>query len=140
MFRRDFSMERLYDTPAPVVWRALTESQLMADWLMENDFEPRVGHCYTLRSKPNFMWDGIVRGEVLEAVANERLRYTWKGAPNMPETVVSWEISEHGGKTRLAMSQTGFAGLKNTLISFGLERGWRSMLDRSFPRVLDRLS
>jgi uncharacterized protein YndB with AHSA1/START domain len=133
-------MERLYDAPAAVVWRALTESRLVALWLMENDFEPRVGHHFTLRSKPNFVWDGIVRGEVLEVVENQRLRYTWKGAPKMPETVVSWEISRQDGKTRLAMSHTGFSGLKYTLIGFGLERGWRSMLDRSFPRVLDQLS
>jgi len=123
MFRRGFSIERHYDAPVPIVWRALTDSDLLSQWLMENDFRPQVGHRFTLRSEPTFAWEGIVRGEVLEAVENERLRYTWKGTPKMPETIVSWVISRQDDKTRVVMSHSGFAGLKNTLISFGLERG-----------------
>ncbi len=133
-------MERHYDAPVPIVWKALTDSDLMSQWLMENDFQPQVGHRFTLRSKPNFVWDGIVRGEVLEVVENERLRYTWIGTPKMPETVVSWEISRQHDKTRVVMSHSGFVGLKYTLISLGLERGWRSILDRGIPRVLETLS
>ena len=30
--------------PPSKVWRALTEPDLIATWLMENDFQPVVGH------------------------------------------------------------------------------------------------
>ena len=43
------------------VWRALTEPALLGAWLMQNDFEPKLGHEFTFRAKPMGEWDGIVR-------------------------------------------------------------------------------
>lgn len=31
------------------VWRALTNSAALAEWMYPNDFEPRVGHQFTFR-------------------------------------------------------------------------------------------
>ena len=30
--------------PPEKIWRALTEGPLIKEWLMDNDFEPNVGH------------------------------------------------------------------------------------------------
>ena len=57
------------------VWRGLTQSELMADWLMANDFEPVVGKRFTLRTTPNAHWNGIITGEVLEVEPISRLVY-----------------------------------------------------------------
>ncbi|HEY6732591.1 MAG TPA: SRPBCC domain-containing protein, partial [Roseiarcus sp.] len=38
--------------PPEKVWRALTEAHLIEQWLMTNDFEPRLGALFTLRAKP----------------------------------------------------------------------------------------
>jgi uncharacterized protein YndB with AHSA1/START domain len=35
--------------PPAKVWRAHTESSLMAEWLLENDFQPVVGHKFDFR-------------------------------------------------------------------------------------------
>ena len=52
-----------YDLPYPPakVWRALTEPELLARWLMANDMDAKVGHNFKLTSKPMPQWDGIVR-------------------------------------------------------------------------------
>jgi len=42
--KRDLRFEAVYDHPIERVWRAITDSQAIAQWLMKNDFEPRVGH------------------------------------------------------------------------------------------------
>ncbi len=44
---RSISME--YDLPHPAakVWRALTDPELLAAWLMVNDMRPLVGHGFT---------------------------------------------------------------------------------------------
>ena len=53
--------------PPTEVWRALTEPKLLAQWLMENDIQPIVGHKFNFRAKPMGDWDGIVYCEILEA-------------------------------------------------------------------------
>ncbi len=38
--------------PPEKVWRALTETSLIDQWLLSNDFQPVVGHKFTLRGPP----------------------------------------------------------------------------------------
>jgi hypothetical protein len=35
------------------LWQALTDRSALAEWMYPNDFEPRVGHCFTFRVPPN---------------------------------------------------------------------------------------
>src|SRR4051812_45490182 len=42
-------VERELPYPPEKIWRALTEPDLLAEWLMQNDFEPAVGHRFTFR-------------------------------------------------------------------------------------------
>jgi uncharacterized protein YndB with AHSA1/START domain len=61
--------EILIPQPREQVWRALTESATLAEWMFPNDFEPRVGHHFTFQVPPNpkMNFDGLtVRCEVLE--------------------------------------------------------------------------
>ncbi len=56
---RSISME--YDLPHPAakVWRALTDPELLAAWLMVNDMRPLVGHGFTFKAEPTPWWDGM---------------------------------------------------------------------------------
>ena len=47
------------------IWRTLTTGELVARWLMPNDFVASVGHRFTFRTRPMGDWDGIVSCEVL---------------------------------------------------------------------------
>ena len=41
-------VERELPFPPEKVWRALTQPQLIEEWLMKNDFKPLVGHTFKL--------------------------------------------------------------------------------------------
>jgi uncharacterized protein YndB with AHSA1/START domain len=45
--------EILIPQPREQVWRALTESTMLAEWMFPNDFVPRVGHRFTFRVPAN---------------------------------------------------------------------------------------
>ncbi len=69
---------RFAQLPA-VVWRSLTDSAALAEWMYPNDFEPRVGHRFTFRVPPKpQLEDGlIVCCEVLKCVPRSELVFTW---------------------------------------------------------------
>ena len=100
--------DSFFPHPPEKVWRALTDPELLASWLMPNDFEPRVGHQFTFRTDPvpAHGFDGIVRCEVLELVPARRLRISWAGGGL--DTTVTWDLVPEGRGTRLLLSHEGF--------------------------------
>jgi uncharacterized protein YndB with AHSA1/START domain len=127
--------------PREDVWRALTDSVALGDWLMPNDFEPRVGHRFTFKTEPNPQagFDGIVHCEVLECAPPTRLAYSWAGGS--VDTRVSYRLEPDGNGTRLFFEQSGFdmsqpwgqQALK------GAEYGWDRML-AALPKVAEAIA
>jgi len=76
-----FRIERTYPHPPELVWRALTTPELLARWLMPNDFEPVIDHEFTFTTDPGPGFDGIVRCRVPEVMAPTTLAFTWVGGP-----------------------------------------------------------
>ena len=120
--------------PPAKVWRALTESALLASWLMANDLRPVVGHSFTFKAEPTPWWDGMVYCEVLEVDPLKRLRYSWRGGSL--DTVVTWTLMPTpSGGTRLALEQSGF--LPADAFAFdGAKKGWQRMVGESLRDVL----
>ncbi len=137
MFSRDLVFTRIYNHPPERVWRALTDSKALARWLMENDFEPRVGHRFQFKTDPAPGFDGIVDCQVLAIEAPRFLSYTWTGGPI--DTVISFSLEPVSEGTRLEVAQRGFNGLKAVLVSFFLQRGIPPIYDQKLPAVLDTL-
>lgn len=135
--RRDLKLERVYPYPPERVWRALTSAEALAEWLMPNDFEPRVGHKFQFRAKPGAGWDGIVNCEVLEVDEPRRLSYSWRN--NFIDTVLTFTLEPTAGGTRLYLTQTGFDGVKAFMVSLIMGSGWKSMLRKSLPAALARI-
>ncbi|MBM0229124.1 SRPBCC domain-containing protein [Micromonospora sp. ATA51] len=82
--------------PPAKVWRALTDSDLLARWLMPNDFRPLPGHRFTFHTqpRPGQGFDGVVHCEVLEIDPPRRLRWAWRGG--RLDTVVTWTLAPEG--------------------------------------------
>jgi uncharacterized protein YndB with AHSA1/START domain len=104
-------VEREMPHPVEKVWRALTQGALIEAWLMQNDFEPVVGHRFTFRTAPMPHWNGIVDGEVLVVEPRERLAYSWntsgEGGAGL-RTVVTWTLAPTKSGTQVRMEQSGF--------------------------------
>ena len=46
------------ESPPDKIWKALTDSTMLARWLMPNDFEPRVGKRFTFFPECPTSWKG----------------------------------------------------------------------------------
>ena len=108
---RSLVVERVYPHPPEKLWRALTESSLIAQWMMNNDFEAVPGHKFQFRADPMPNWNGIVDCEVLVVDPQKRLSYNWGvgNAESGMQWVVELTLTPADGGTRLRMEQSGFS-------------------------------
>lgn len=134
----DIVLDAVYPHPPERVWRALTDPNELAAWLMPNDFAPRVGHKFQFRVKPMWGWRGIVDCEVREVEPPRRLSYTWQGDPKYRVTTVTWILQPTAdGGTRLTLEHRGFRGFGGMMLKWMLGSGWKKMFRTSLPAVLE---
>jgi uncharacterized protein YndB with AHSA1/START domain len=134
---RDITVEAVLPHPPGTVWKALTTSEMIADWLMPNDFEPVKGRRFTLKTKPIGNWDGVVECEVLEIEANRRLVYSWVGGSDANpdyggklDSVVAWTLTPVEAGTRLRLVHSGFRSPENDLAFGSMSPGWSRIIER----------
>jgi uncharacterized protein YndB with AHSA1/START domain len=111
------------------VWTFLTNKDLIAKWLMPNDFEPVSGHDFKFNTKPipSLNLDGIFYCKVLEIIPYKKLIYTWKGGPGNElitlDTLVVWSLQPKDNGTELRLVHSGFKE-ENISIFSGMDKGW----------------
>ncbi len=128
-------LERTLPHPQEKVWRALTQQPLLEEWLMQNNFEPRLGHRFKLRWENNGM-RGVIDSEVLKLEPPRELAYRWDSMG--VETIVTFTLTPTAEGTRLRMEQAGFREGQEYNRK-GAEYGWNGFLDKLEP-VVARLS
>jgi uncharacterized protein YndB with AHSA1/START domain len=106
----DLTFDQLIPKPIEAVWRALTDPATLARWLMENDFQPRVGHKFTMREAPAEGCRGSTACEVLELDPPRRMVWSWNGGMDgeVPTRVI-FELRAEGAGTRLVLRHEGEA-------------------------------
>jgi uncharacterized protein YndB with AHSA1/START domain len=122
---RSLVIEREMPHPPEKIWRALTQGELIKEWLMENDFQPTVGHEFTFRAKAVPNWNGVIECKVLVVEPNKQLSYTW-GSMGMG-TVVAWTLTPTRTGTLVRMEQSGF-GEDQEANYKGANYGWQKFI------------
>ncbi|WP_405150835.1 SRPBCC domain-containing protein [Sphaerisporangium sp. NBC_01403] len=130
--------------PPAKVWRALTEPDLIARWLMPNDFKLEIGHRYTMHTMPMpaVRFSGVVACEVLEFEEGRMLRISWADAGRENgsglDSTVTWRLEPEGRGTRLFLDHEGFdpRDPSQRLSRRIMGGGWKSQLFRNLDAVL----
>jgi uncharacterized protein YndB with AHSA1/START domain len=122
-------IERDLAHPPEKIWRALTQPHLIAEWLMQNDFKPAMGHRFNLRTQAYGDWNGIIDCEVLAIEPNKTLSYTWESGngPLRVTSVVTWTLTPTQTGTHLRMEQSGFRSDQPQNYA-GAKYGWQNFL------------
>ncbi len=133
---RAIAIERVLPYSPEKIWRTLTTSELIAKWLMPNDFAPDVGQRFVFRTTPMGDWDGVVQCEVLACDPPKLLRYSWKGgADTNPaygsrlDSTVTWTLTPVEGGTHLRMVHDGFVLPGNQFAFDAMSPGWGKVMD-----------
>jgi len=121
--------------PPEKVWRALTDPDLLAEWLLPvTGFAIEPGTKFTLRAPPQPGWDGTVNCRMVEAEALRKLSYTW--VVDDLDTVVKFTLAPTATGTSLSIVHSGFAPDQKR--NFGGARyGWQLMSERLIDLLED---
>lgn len=135
---QDIIVDEVFPHAPEMIWKVLTDGELMARWLMPPEgFVPVVGTHFTYKTKPAGKWDGTIHCKVIEVVPNEKLAYAWKGgdADNVGygsplDTVVTFTLARVPGGTRVRLTHSGFVLPKNDTAYRNMSDGWKTVVAR----------
>jgi uncharacterized protein YndB with AHSA1/START domain len=131
-------VDEVFPHAPEMLWKVLTDGELIARWIMvPTGFAAVEGTRFTFQTTPGGAWDGVIHCEVLEVVANERLRYAWKGGHEANvgygaplDTIVTWTLSRVADGTRLRLVHSGFVSPMNDPAFKTMSGGWVKVVQK----------
>ena len=102
-------LDVFYPYPPERVWQVLTDRRALADWMMDNDFEPKLGHKFRFHSQPLPEFTTTIYCEVVELEEPNRLSYTWRESLTTETSVVIWTLTPVAGGTQLHLKHQEYS-------------------------------
>ncbi len=133
--KTEIKNEWIYDQSPNEVWEYLTQAELIALWLMPNNFKPIRGNEFQFTAKPipSLDLDGIFYCKVLEIIPFQKLTYSWKGGAGNGiftlDTVVEWTLEKYANGTKLFLKQSGFKDANLSIFS-AMTNGWETNIQK----------
>ncbi|HEX3797691.1 MAG TPA: SRPBCC domain-containing protein [Verrucomicrobiae bacterium] len=106
-------IERTFDAPVATVWKAITDLDEMRQWYFpsipafkaEVGFETQVNVSHNGEIYPH-LW------KVTEVKPGKKISYSWRYGGAEGDSLVSFELFDEGGKTRLKLTHSGLETFK----------------------------
>ncbi len=132
-------IERVFNAPLALVWRAITVKEDMSRWFFdltefkaEAGFEFRfvvehAGHTYDHRCK------------VTEVIPRKKLAYTWRYEGYGGDSLVTFELAAAGGKTKLKLTHEGLETFPKTppFARKNFVGGWTQLIGSSLKDFVE---
>lgn len=94
--------------PPQTVWRHLEDPDLLAGWLMRNDFRAEKGREFRFFATPRGEWDGVVHCRLVELDPPRRMAFTWNANDIGADTLVSIDLVPVGESTLVRLHHSRF--------------------------------
>lgn len=93
------------------VWRHLEDQDLLAGWLMRNDFRGEPGTAFSFWQKASGNWDGTIHSQLVEFDPPRRMVFTWNANSIGVDTLVTIELENQAGGTLVRLLHTNWEGV-----------------------------
>lgn len=99
-------IQRIIDAPVDRVWKALTDTEQLCRWFSGiTDFKPEPGFEFII---PDIYPSSC---KIIEAVENYKLSYSLSFNAFPAETIVTFELSDHGETTMIRLTHEGLENI-----------------------------
>jgi len=134
--------EVLLDAMPAKIWKALTDKNEMKQWYFDlKEFKAVPGFEFEFEGGPE---DRIYihQCKIVEVIPLKKISYTWSYKGYQGTTLVTFELFEEGGKTRLKLTHEGlesFAVNNNPdLDKKNFEAGWSHIIGTSIKEYTEK--
>lgn len=140
MAHQPFIIERTYNAPVSLVWKAITNKEEMKKWYFDfSEFKPEVGF--------EFQFTGGTEEKtylhlckIMEVIENKKLTYSWRYEGYEGNSFVTFELFEEGKQTRLKLTHAGletFPAIKD-FAEENFEAGWTEIIGKSLKEFVEQ--
>jgi len=131
-------IERTFNAPAAMVWRAITNVEEMRKWYFDlAEFEPEPGFefDFTVEHGGNTF---VHLCKVTEAVPEKKIAYTWRYQGQEGDSLVTMELFPDGDQTRLKLTHEGLHTFPNKpeYARGNFQQGWTSLIGTELTQYL----
>ncbi len=98
--------------PRKAVWRYFSDANLLAAWLMRNNFSGVIGQEFQFFAQSSTDWNGQLNCKLLEYDPPNRIAFTWDANNIAVETIVTIELSDLGEQTGVRLIHANFENAK----------------------------
>lgn len=131
MERKSVNIEQLLNAPVGQVWKAITDRDQLRKWFFDLDaFEPVVGFEFGFAGKGHKGEQYLHECRVTEVVPERRLQFSWQYAGHAGRSLVTFELTPEGDKTRLKLTHEGLETFDQGNPDFAatsFEGGWTAL-------------
>jgi uncharacterized protein YndB with AHSA1/START domain len=135
-------VDRVLDAPVATVWNAITDQTAIQKWFLEfEEFQPRVGFEYQFTGEDKGI-KFVHHCKVTEVIPEKKLSYSWRYEGHEGDSLVTFELSPVGNKTRVTLIHAGLETFPkvSSFAKENFEKGWTSLIGESLKNFVEKQS
>jgi len=126
-----FSIERILNAPASVVWKAITDKKHMKQWYFDlSEFKPEVGFQFQFYGVGHQGDRYLHLCQVTEVIPEKKLVYSWQYDGYEGLSFVCFELFAIGEKTKVKLTHAGLETfpVHPDFAKESFAQGWTSLI------------
>ncbi len=135
-----FAIETNYHAPLQIVWKAIADKDEMKLWYFDlSEFKPEVGFEFRFMGGPAEDRQYLHLCKITEVIPEKKLAYTWRYDGFEGNTLVTFELFDEAGQTRLKLTHEGLETFSADNPDFARENfaeGWNWLIGTSLKEYL----
>jgi uncharacterized protein YndB with AHSA1/START domain len=132
-------IERTLNAPLSRVWKAITDKEEMKRWYFDlKEFKPQKGFEFQF-DIPHNNTLFCHRCKVTEVIVEKKIVYSWRYEGHEGNSLVTFELFNEGGKTRVKLTHEGLETFPRTadFEKKNFVAGWTSIIGEGLKRFVE---
>ncbi len=134
-------VERVFAVGSERLWKALTDNHEMKQWYFDlPEFDPVAGFEFQFYGGKDEANQYLHHCCITEVVPGKKLSYSWRYAGYEGSSLVTFELTEEPGGTRLKVTHSGLDTFPpiDDFARHNFETGWTAIVNQSLKQYLEK--